>query len=311
MSDLRSIDVDHRRYLPPEDVRAGAVPELRWLDIDTLRVDDSFQRPLGKSNWAAIDKIAKGFNWSMFTPVVVAPIVGGLYSLIDGQHRTHAAKIAGFTQVPAMIVMTAEAGQAAAFAAINGSVIRMTAPNIYKAALAANVDWAVRSRDAVEAAGCRLLTYNPSRTTLRVGSLNCIMEIRRHVEAGRSAMITAALDAVRSQPGVTVNHFAVRVLVPWFYALIEVGPGTLDADLRTFCAAHDLLKILDAMTVVAKRPDYVGKSPRELAKATLVTLLRRHLSDGTTPLAVSGEAAIAEQMAAVAARERKAMRAVT
>lgn len=310
MSDLRSIDVDHRRYLPPEDVRAGAVPELRWLDIDTLRVDDSFQRPLGRANWAAIDKIAKGFNWSMFTPVVVAPIVGGLYSLIDGQHRTHAAKIAGFTQVPAMIVMTAEAGQAAAFAAINGSVIRMTAPNIYKAALAANVDWAVRSRDAVEAAGCRLLTYTPSMTTLRPGSLNCIMEIRRHVEAGRSAMITAALDAIRSQPGVTVSHFAVNVLVPWFYALIEVGPGALNADLRAFCAAHDVLKIRDAMTVLAKRPDYVGKSPRELAKATLVALLRRHLSDGAKPIAVTGEAAIAEKMAAVAARERKAQRAL-
>ncbi|WP_347311384.1 ParB/RepB/Spo0J family partition protein [Defluviimonas sp. SAOS-178_SWC] len=313
MSDLRSIDVDHRRILPPEDVRAGAVPELRWLDIDVLRVDDSFQRPLGPKNWTAIDKIARGFNWSMFTPVVVAPIVGGLYSLIDGQHRTHAAKIAGFTQVPAMIVMTAEAGQAAAFAAINGSVIRMTSFNVYKAALSANVGWAVRSRDAVEAAGCVLMTYNAGSGyyDLRPGSLNCIMEIKRHVEAGRSAMITVALDAIRAQPEVTVYHFATSVLNPWFAALIEVGPGALDADLRAFCAAHDVMKIRDAMTVVAKRPDYVGKSPRELAKATLVTLLRRHLSEGAAPVAVAGEAAIAERMAAVAAKERKAQRAIT
>lgn len=310
MSDLRSIDVGLRRILPPEEVRAGAVPELRWLNIDDLRVDDEFQRPLAKANWNAIERIATAFNWSMFTPVVVAPIVGGLYSMIDGQHRTHAAKLAGFDSVPAMIVMTAEIGQAAAFAAINGSVIRMTSFNIFKAALAARVDWAVRSHDAVEAAGCRLMTYNPG-SHWKPGQVASIMEVRRLVEKGKGAFVTAGLRAIVSQANVGAQHFATTVINPWFAALIEIGPGVLDADLVRFCAENNLVKIRDAMTVYAKRPENDGRTARELTKVAMQTLLKRFIGADVAPIALSGEAAIAERMAAVAAKERKAMRALS
>lgn len=310
MTELRTIDIGGRQVLPSEDVRAGAAPELRWLDIDALRVDDTFQRPLGKANWLAIEKIALNFSWSMFTPVVAAPIVGGLYSLIDGQHRTHAARMAGFDQVPAMVVMTAEAGQAAAFAAINGAVIRMSSFNIYKAALAANVGWAVRCRDVVDAGGCRLMTYNPG-SHIKPRMITCVMEIKRHIEHGRAQIVTAVLSALSERPDVTVEHFSTLMLNPLIYGITDVCGDRCDIDLRSFLAEHDVVRIARAMTVASKQPDYAGQSARELTRRAIAALLRKRIPVTSNVPVLAGEDAVAARMADVAARERKAQRAIT
>ena len=310
MTQLRPIDIGDRPVIDPDDVRAGAVPELRWLDIDNLRVDDAFQRPLGKSNWLAIEKIARNFNWSMFTPVVAAPIVGGLYSLIDGQHRTHGAKLAGFDQVPAMVVMTAEAGQAAAFAAINGAVIRMNSFNIYKAALAANIGWATRCRDVVDAGGCRLMTYNPG-STIKPRMITCPMEIKRHIQSGRAEVVTAVLGALSSQQGLTVEHFSTATLNPFIYAAAAIGGDLSRIDLVAFAQEHDVAAIARKMIVISKQPDYAGQSARELTKKAIAALLRRRLPANGSAVVFAGEDAIAARMATVAAGERRAQRTIT
>jgi hypothetical protein len=310
MTDLRKIDIGDTAVLPPEDVRAGAVPEMRWLEIDDLRIDDSFQRPLARANWTAIRKIASGFSWSMFTPVVVAPIVGGQYSLIDGQHRTHAAKICGFDRVPAMIVMTAEVGQAAAFAAINGNVIRMQASHVFKAALAAKVDWAMRADAAVRAAGCRLLTYNPSTIALRPGDIVCIAEIRRHIEQNRDRLVIDALEALGHSFQPSKDHYSVAVIGPWLSVLQELGPATRGADLGAFCRRNDLARLRFQCTAMVEREEYRGRKPAEIFRTALLALARRELCDKAPVPQLAGEDALAARMGEVAARDRKAMRAI-
>lgn len=311
MSDLRKIDIGNTAVIPAEDVRAGAVPELRWLEIEDLRVDDSYQRPLGPNNWAAIRRIAAGFSWSMFAPVVVAPVVGGKYSLIDGQHRTHAARICGFSQVPAMIVMTAEIGQAAAFAAINGNVVRMSPFHIYKAALGARVDWAVRSRDAVAAAGCRLLEANPSQKNVKLRDLMCIQEIRRHVEADRDRLVTDGLEALGHSFAPKLEHYTLRVVGPWLSVLSELGPALRGADLGAFCRKNDLAHLRDQCHALCQRDEYRGRKSSEVFRAALLAIARRELCEKAPVPALAGESAIAARMAEVAARDRKAMRAIT
>jgi hypothetical protein len=64
---------------------------LQWLALDRLVIDDAYQRPLLPGTWKSIEKIAANFQWSRFSPVLVAPIAGGLFAVIDGQHRVHAA----------------------------------------------------------------------------------------------------------------------------------------------------------------------------------------------------------------------------
>lgn len=310
MSEMRRIDIGNTPVIPPEEVRGGAVPELRWLDIDELRVDDSFQRPLGPANWAAIRKIAADFSWSMFTPVVVAPIIGGKYSLIDGQHRTHAARICGFGQVPAMIVMTAEVGQAAAFAAINGNVVRMSPFHIYKAALAARADWAVRSRDAVAAAGCQLMAYNPGGKQVARQML-CIQEIRRHIEADRDRLVTDGLEALGHSLAPHLEHYSLRVVGPWLSVLSELGAATRGADLGAFCRKHDLARLRDQCHALTLRDEYRGRKPSEVFRAALLAIARRELCQRAPVSQLAGEAAMGARMAEVAAQECKALRAAT
>jgi hypothetical protein len=309
MTELRKVDIGDTAVLPPEDVRAGAVPEMRWLEIDDLRIDDSFQRPLARANWTAIRKIAAGFSWSMFTPVVVAPIVGGQYSLIDGQHRTHAAKICGFDRVPAMIVMTAEVGQAAAFAAINGNVVRMSTFHIFKAALAAKVDWAVRADAAVAAAGCWLMTYNPG-SGVRPRYVMCIQEIRRHIEAGRDRVVIDGLEALGHSFAPGVQHYAQNVVGPWLSVLAELGPAARGADLAAFCRKNDLAHLRDKCQSLAQADEFRGRKPIEIFRTALMAMAKRELCEKAPVPQLAGEDALAARMVEVAARDRKAMRAI-
>jgi hypothetical protein len=146
----RGIHVDGHPSFTPEP---GPAPMLTWLPVEKLIIDEAYQRPLGKSNWVAIEKIAANFQWSRFAPVLVAPIAGGLYAIIDGQHRTHAAAMCGITEVPAMAVQVGVEEQSRAFAWVNSQSIRVTQFHILKAALVAKEDWAVRAEAAVAGGG--------------------------------------------------------------------------------------------------------------------------------------------------------------
>ncbi|MEA2772249.1 MAG: hypothetical protein QOD93_5211 [Acetobacteraceae bacterium] len=72
-----------------------------------------------------IARIAEYFEWSKFSPVIVAPVEGGLFSIIDGQHRATAAALRGVPEVPCEIVHIDRTRQAEAFAAINDNTTKV------------------------------------------------------------------------------------------------------------------------------------------------------------------------------------------
>lgn len=310
-STLRIIDISAQPAIEPAGLRAGAVPELRWLPIDDLVVDDTFQRPLTASNWKAIRRIADEFSWGKFAAVVASPIVGGKYSLIDGQHRTHAAKMAGFDQVPAMIVVLPPAEQAASFAAINGNVTAMSPFHVYRAALAADEKWALQARDVVAAAGCVLKTSHPSHANKKPRELYCIQLVRKYIDKGKGDVLRAGLVALAAQPGATVDHFTNGILEPWFLAIDAGGARVLRADLVGFCAQNDLVKIRDTMVRVSKQPDYRDRTIRDLTRAAYLTLLNRFVGPEALPaLAPDSERDLGGRMAIIAAQENKAQKRV-
>jgi hypothetical protein len=241
---LRGIHVADESPVTPRD---QAAPRLEWVRIADLVIDDRYQRPLNRANWAAIRAIAEDFLWARFAPVIVAPVAGGKLALIDGQHRSHAAAICGFETVPAMIVPISRAEQAAAFAGINGQVTRITLHHVYKAALAAGEMWAERSQLAVERAGCVLMTYNKSTAEKRVGEVYCIALVRQFVTAGRGDAVTAVLSALRSIDGGTrASLYSDFVLRPLFAAVASDVQYTR-MDLAGFLRAHDPYKMLDRL----------------------------------------------------------------
>src|SRR5271154_6116489 len=127
-----------------KSVSVGAAPMLQWLKIKDLVVDPAYQRPIVGKGRQNVDRIARAFSWSCYAPVVVSPLEGGKFAIIDGQHRTTAAAIVGFESVPCQIVIAAKEEQAAAFKAINGATPPISQMALHAAALVASEPWAVR-----------------------------------------------------------------------------------------------------------------------------------------------------------------------
>lgn len=234
---LREVTIGDATPVPPRD--PGAAPMLQWVPVEALRIDDAYQRPLMRKNWATIRKIAAAFSWAKFAPVVCAPIAGGKFALIDGQHRAHAAMLCGFAEVPAQVVQMDASTQAGAFAAINGETIAMSLFNLYRADLAAGAAWAVEARAAVEAAGCTIATGNASYYDKKPRTLYAIAMVRKAIDEKRGALLTLALDGLaRSESGDCTDLWSAQILRPWIEA-VALRPWLLDA-------AHvDLAVLLD------------------------------------------------------------------
>lgn len=218
----RGIYIDGRPTFTPTP---GPAPMLQWIALDRLVIDEAYQRPLAKGNWKSIETIAGNFRWSRFGPVLVAPVEGGMFAVIDGQHRIHAAALCGITEVPAMVVQVGTEEQSRAFAWINSQAIRVTVFHVYKAAIAAGEDWAVRAEAAVSAAGCRLMTYNTTGSQKQARQVYCIGFIRKQIEAGNDWAVTLGIQSVASTPSLGDRPVAYTdyLLRPWILAVVDSG----------------------------------------------------------------------------------------
>jgi hypothetical protein len=116
---------------------------VRVLLVMTQKPSDGSERRLSTETKNAhydeqgrqnVDRIAREFSWSCFPPVVVFPVEGGKFAIIDGQHRTTSAAIVGYETVPCQIVIAAKEKQAAAFKAINGTTTPISIMALHAAA---------------------------------------------------------------------------------------------------------------------------------------------------------------------------------
>lgn len=218
--ELRAIDIAGMDML---DLAPQPAPQLMWVKIDDLVIDDRYQRPLSTNNWASIKRIAREFRWSRFSPVVVAPVEGGRYALIDGQHRAHAAALCRIEAIPAMVALVAPGEQALAFIEINTRQIRVSGHVVYRAALTAGEAWAVACRDAVAVAGCELMTRNNmSKNDKKAGQVFAIGLIRNLVQTGHDKAVTNGLAALMRYDPEAVANFTDTLLTPWLTACAEI-----------------------------------------------------------------------------------------
>jgi hypothetical protein len=190
----------------PEAVAPGPAPTLRWISIADLCIDRHYQEPITGLRRGDVQRIAKTFSWSCFTPVVVAPLEAGKFAIIDGQRRTTAAALLGLQSVPCQIVAADRERQALAFRTINrgiGSPSRMAR---HAAAVAASDAHAVGLADICVRAGVELLRYpvpldrQAAGQTMAVGALTQCL--RRY---GQNTLITAlqcVTQTTNNQPGV-------------------------------------------------------------------------------------------------------------
>lgn len=242
--------IDIAGYEPVAPAQQPA-PQLMWVDIAALVIDERYQRPLARGNQDAIRRIAADFRWSRFSPVLVAPIEGGRYAVIDGQHRVHAAAICGFAQVPAMIALVAPTEQALAFVEINTSQIKVSGFHLLRAALQAGEAWAVKCSEAVAAAGCRLMLSNAATKDKKAGQVFAVALIRNLVGSGHTEAVTAGLRALLNFEPENVANFDGTLLAPWLGAVAS-DDAFPKADLAAFLQANRPWLVIERANRFAK-----------------------------------------------------------
>src|SRR5215203_1180793 len=189
----------------PSSKDPGPAPMLQWIKIADLVVDPTYQRPIVGKGRKNVDRIARSFSWSCFAPVVVAPIEGGKFAIIDGQHRTTAAALVGFETVPCQVVIAARTEQAAAFKAINGITTPISPMALQAAALVAREPWAVDVANACACAGVELLRYPVPSDKQSPGQTMAVGAIAQCLKRyGPETMVTAlqcVTETSNNRPG--------------------------------------------------------------------------------------------------------------
>lgn len=197
-----------RLELPP--AKFGTRPDLKWLRVSDLRIDSSYQRIIAERGITSVRRIATEFEWSKFAPVIVAPVQGGVYAIIDGQHRTTAAAIRGIVEVPCQIVKIERAAQAAAFAAINAQVTAITPMQLYAARLAAGDQDARELSKICERAGISICKYPVPASQIKVGETMAVHALARLLKRFGADVLVTALACItqtrKGNPGMLRRH---------------------------------------------------------------------------------------------------------
>jgi hypothetical protein len=214
---VRSISAEG--FQKPKSVAAGAAPMLQWLKIADLVVDPAYQRPIVGKGRQNVDRIAQTFSWSCFAPVVVSPVEGGKFAIIDGQHRTTSAAILGFDSVPCQIVIAAREEQAAAFKAINGTTTPISQMALHAAALVATEPWAVQVAHVCTCAQVELLRYPVPTDKQSPGQTMAVGAITRCLRQYGEATLITALQCVTQTANNRPGALSARTIKALCYVL--------------------------------------------------------------------------------------------
>lgn len=251
-------------------------PMLQWIEISAMVIDDQYQRPINAGGWRTIKAIAANFRWSCFTPVLLAPIEGGLFAVIDGQHRLHAAMLCGVKSVPAMVVPIAATEQAQAFIQVNTARTAISQYNKFKAGLAAGEAWALEADRAVSAAGCVLMRFSPSSKLRKPGDILCVGLVREMVVRGQSRAVTVTLQAIRAvdtggaSSVLLYSDWMLNPLIKAVAAFPKLTADSLTDALRKKRPFH----VMDAAERLAKEEKKsVGLAARQMFEAIIAAHL--------------------------------------
>lgn len=202
----------------------GEKPELAWLDVDDLTVDAKYQRSAESDrSKKSIERIAREFSWSKFTPVIVArPTKGTKYPIIDGQHRVLAAIERGdIEQVPCCIVIAVSlVSQAESFIGINKNRVRLTPQAEFHAAVAAEQKQALLLKNILDEIGMRVPKYPPlggmnkPNECAAIGTMMTI--IRNNGASGLQFALSSILNAYPDEPGQMRSMFIKTLAEVYF-----------------------------------------------------------------------------------------------
>jgi hypothetical protein len=272
MSDYEPLNTAHFAT-PASDLQAGPAPYLEWVMIDRLVIDRAYQRSISRAGSANIARIAEYFEWSKFSPVIVAPIEGGLFSIIDGQHRTTAAMLRGIEKVPCQIIHIDRAKQAEAFAAINGNTTRVSPQVVYYARLTGKDPAAEQMATVLSAAGVTVVRRNLTLRDMKGGETNAVGILFKLLRSYGSETLITALQCICQTGNQNAGFLRARV--------IEALCLVLQKNLKWREAGDRLLRAMDTFDFIEAWDEATKKRstvPSVTVQAALAELVAEHLA---------------------------------
>jgi Family of unknown function (DUF6551) len=258
--------------VPQSEFSPGPAPFLEWIEIEKLVIDSTYQREIGRRGTLNVHQIAENFDWSKFAPVIVAPIEGGQFAIVDGQHRTTAAILRSQKKVPCQVVQADRAKQAAAYAAVNGNVTKTTAQQLYHAKVEGRDPQALILADVCAAAGVEIIRRNFVQSQIKAGQTQAVGALSRCLtEYGRDTLITALQCITQTADG---NAGFVRAtIIEALCQALHDAPAWRDAG-EALLRTMDKFKFADAWDQISLGRDQIFPST---AKKTMADALRKFL----------------------------------
>lgn len=269
---------------PRSDFSPGPAPMLYWIEIDKLVVDTTYQRQIGKRGTVNVNHIAENFDWSKFAPVIVAPVEGGQFAIVDGQHRTTAAMLRGLERVPCQVVQADRSKQAAAYAAVNGNITKTTAQQLYHAKIAAGYPEALQLSEVCAIAGVEIVRRNLLQSQSKPGQTQAVGALARCLaKYGRNTLITALQCITQTADG---NAGFVRsTIVEALCEVLHDAPRWKESG-EALLRSMDEFRFAEAWDEIVAGRDQIFPST---AKKTMVSILEKFLTQklGHNPSAKS------------------------
>ncbi len=269
--------------VPPQPSKdLGRKGDLKWIAIERLRIDPSYQRDVGAPGKRNIKRIIEGFSWSLFSPVIVSPRPGNLYAIIDGQHRAIAAAMnGGMDELPCLVLHTDIAGEARAFGAINGLVTKVHSLALYRARLVAAEKGAKDVDRVCKAAGVLVAPY--PKTDMKPGETLAAITIEQMIARYGDTTTIRALKLITQTKADDGNAGLVKdAIINACCDVLHGHPKWAESDRAI--AAVDADGGVRALFSAAMRRYVEGEgSIRALFQAQLVERLQKTLGDGGKP----------------------------
>lgn len=222
---------------PNDDL--GAYPELRELPVDQLQIDESYQRDINSArSRRLITTIAETFHWPKFGVVIATPwpekSTEGtpVWAVIDGQHRTEAARLRGIERVPAVVYDGLSVSEAAAvFAGVNRDRVTVHPMGLHHAMLAAGDTDAIELDRVCRESGVEITRYPVQAKDMVPGQTMAVVSIRKALAVHGADIVTEALSilsAAYAEEAGRIRAVLIKAVAEWV-AWSKRAPERADA----------------------------------------------------------------------------------
>ncbi len=238
-SSLRPILAIEAKGLRPANLSQMEMPDLRWLSLDVLVINDQYQRSLSSSSLRSIRRIVQNFDWARLKALNVTPTQDGFYEVVDGQHTAIAAATHGYIdELPCLISATRDlAERAGDFVGLNKDRVAIHPLQLYRAELAAGDELALEVEQGVKSAGGRII---PSTTGIRLrpGDSCAIQALKKLANTGGPAYVKRIVGLAVSADlaPLTANMIAALAELAWEDEFSQVSDEVIVDTLRVYGA---------------------------------------------------------------------------